>query len=853
MGNTLYVICLFGEFAMSLHHRSVARFGKSVSCSDRLVQSLLLLAGFSLISVGAVSAQVIPDATLGSLVTAPDGSNFTITGGRQTGTNLFHSFQDFSVPTGGSAVFANGLDVQTIFARVTGGKLSLIDGLLQTQGSSNLFLLNPAGIVFGGGAKLNIGGSFFGTTANAIGFSDGTTFAATGTTPLLTMSVPIGLQFGSGSGAIQVNGMGHTIGGKTQSTDRSPLTNAGTATQGLTIGIDKTIALVGNGVNLNGGIVNAPQGNLQLGSVQFGTVGLVSSAQGWQLDYSGVSQFQDLQLSQKAIVDASGLGGSQIRVAGQNVTLQDGSMLLMQNQGAQDSGPVQVDAAGTLQLDGLDPTSTLQSGIHRQQLGTGQGGLTTINAGNLTLMNGSGIVAKTFSAADNGDVTINATGNVEVVGYAVNNRPISSEILSYALNQGQSGNLSLAAQNLTILDGGLVGIGTFSTGAANDVRVRVRDTIKVVGEEPEKAQFSVLLAISFGPGTAGNIDLAAKNLTIAAGGRVSVSALANGNAGSLVANVAETITVAGRSAKTNAPSFLNSAATILPPSLRAIYGTPAFPTANAGSVTLTTDRLIVTQGALVTVRNLGVGDAGKLMINANRIDLTQTGGIAASTLVGDGGNLELNVRDLIFLRDRGTITAEAKGAGNGGNLSLKSPLIVGVNNSDIIAKAQRGNGGNIAIETNTLVGLTLRTVLTPESDITASSEFGVSGQVTINGPEVSPSDEAIELPSTLLDARQMVTEQCAAAQTDKFTITGRGGLPLEPNRSVTPRPWVDVRSTAVPATPIAAVNSVPQTLVEAIGVQQRSDGKIELIAGNPAALEAIANCAPNPSSLGRLK
>jgi hypothetical protein len=200
----------------------------------------------------------------------------------------------------------------------------------------------------------------------------------------------------------------------------------------------------------------------------------------------------------------------------------------------------------------------------------------------------------------------------------------------------------------------------------------------VAGEEPEKAQFSVLLAISFGPGTAGNIDLAAKNLAIEAGGRVSVSALANGNAGSLVANVAETITVAGRSTKTNAPSFLNSAATILPPALRAIYGTPAFPTANAGSVTLTTDRLIVTQGALVTVRNLGVGDAGKLVINANRIDLTQTGGIAASTLVGDGGNLDLNVRDLIFLRDRGTITAEAKGAGNGGNLVLKSPLIVGV-------------------------------------------------------------------------------------------------------------------------------------------------------------------------------
>jgi filamentous hemagglutinin family protein len=792
------------------------------------------------------SAQVLPDSTFGTQVTAPDGANFTITGGSQTGANLFHSFQNFSVPPGGAAMFANGLDVQTIFARVTGGTLSSIDGLIQTQGTSNLFLLNPAGIVFGAGAQLNIGGSFFGTTANAVAFDDGTTFAATGAAPLLTMSVPIGLQFGTSAGAIQVNGAGHTIAGPTQSTGRSALTGAGTLTQGLTIGADKTIALLGNGVNLAGGSVNAPQGNVQLGSVQSGTVGLVPSAQGWQLDYQGVSQFQDLQLGQRAIVDASGLGGSAIRLAGQNVTLQGGSMLLMQNAGAQDSGPIQVDAAGTLRLDGLDPTATLQSGIHRQQLGTGQGGTTTINAGNLTLVNGGAIDAKTFSAANNGDVNLNLRGDIAVLGYAPNNRGISSEIVSYALNQGDSGNLRLNGNNLSVLDGGLIGIGTFSTGATNDLIVRVQELVNVSNEEPTKGQFSSLFAVSFGAGIAGNIDLTAKNVLIQSGGRIGVSAFAGGNAGQLVANVAETITVAGKSAKTGQPSFLSSAGNILPPALRAIYGTPAFPTANAGSVTLTTDRLIVTQGALVTVRNLGVGDAGKLVINANRIDLTQTGGIAASTLVGDGGNLDLNVRDLIFLRDRGTITAEAKGAGNGGNLVLKSPLIVGVNNSDIIAKAQRGNGGNIAIATNTLVGLALRPALTPQSDITASSEFGVSGQVTINGPEIAPNDEAMQLPSTLLDRQQMVTQQCAASPTDQFTITGRGGLPSEPSRIVSQRPWVDLRSTTISPTPIAAVHPSSPTLVGAIGFQSRSDGKIELIAGNAAVLGVTPTCAPQP-------
>jgi filamentous hemagglutinin family protein len=849
---------------------SLASWAINLAYHRQFALSCLMLASGLLSLARPASAQlgaIVPDSTLRSTIVSPDGANFTINGGTQTGRNLFHSFQEFSIPTGGSATFANPLDVQTIFARVTGGNLSKIDGRLQTQGMSNLFLLNPAGIVFGPGATLNIGGSFVGTTATAIQFADGLTFpaaATTGVPPLLTMSVPIGLQFGTNSGAITVQGPGHSVSGKTQSTDRSPLTGTSDLTQGLTIGADKTLALVGNGISLTGGILNAPQGNVQLGSVQSGTVGLVASPQGWQLDYQGVPQFQDIQLSQKAIVDASGLGGSQVKIAGQNVVLQDGSIVLMQNQGTQASGPIEINAADTLRIDGQDTSQKIQSGIHRQQLGTGQGGPTTINAGNITLLNGSGIVAKTFSTANNGDLTINATDNINVLGYAPKNRGVSSEILSYALNRGQSGNLSLAAKNLSIMDGGLVGIGTFSSGAANDVQVRVRELVNVAGEEPEKGQFSVLLAISFGPGAAGNIDLAAKNLLIQSGGRVSVSALADGNAGRLVANVADTITVSGRSAKTNQPSFLNSAATILPPSLRLIYGTPAFPTANAGSVTLNTDRLIVTNGALVTVRNLGVGDAGKLMINANRIDLTYGGGVAASTQVGNGGNLDINVRDLIFMRDRGSITAEAKGTGNGGNLLLSAPVIVGVDNSDIIAKAQRGNGGNIEIVTNTLLGLTRRSTLTPESDITASSEFGVSGQIKIDGPQVAPSQAMIQLPTELLDAHQKIGDRCASNQMDKFTITGRGGLPDDPSRSINQPAWKDLRpidSSNTPShttamyqanmttAPLITAPLITTPLVEAIGVTQRSDGQIELIArSSTIATEQGITCALNPAS-----
>ncbi|WP_413201419.1 filamentous hemagglutinin N-terminal domain-containing protein, partial [Nostoc piscinale] len=148
-----------------------------------------------------VHAQVTSDNTLKTVVEASNNS-YAIKDGTRVGKNLFHSFSQFSIPSGGSASFNNDTDIQNIFSRVTGGNISNIDGAINANGSANLFLLNPAGMIFGKNASLNIGGSFIGTTANSIKFADGTEFSAVQGVdkPLLTMTVPIGLQMGKDSG-----------------------------------------------------------------------------------------------------------------------------------------------------------------------------------------------------------------------------------------------------------------------------------------------------------------------------------------------------------------------------------------------------------------------------------------------------------------------------------------------------------------------------------------------------------------------------------------------------------------------------------------------------------------------------
>ncbi len=144
--------------------------------------SLLCGVGLSVaLSPAASALPIIPasDGT-GTLVT-PQGNSFVITGGTIAGTNQFHSFQSFGLGAGQSTNFITNVSIHNILARVNGGSPSIVNGLLQVSGSNaNLYLLNPAGIVFGSGASLNVPASFTATTANAIGFANNSWFTALG-------------------------------------------------------------------------------------------------------------------------------------------------------------------------------------------------------------------------------------------------------------------------------------------------------------------------------------------------------------------------------------------------------------------------------------------------------------------------------------------------------------------------------------------------------------------------------------------------------------------------------------------------------------------------------------------------
>jgi len=173
--------------------------------NPNLKNTVLVTAAICLLPL-PVSAQIAIEGTTSTTLSI-EGNNITINNGDRAGGNLFHSFQEFSVPSGNTAFFNNAIDVSNIFSRVTGGNISNIEGLISANGSANLFLINPAGIILGEGASLSIGGSFYASTADSIVFPDGE-FSATDldNPPVLTINAPIGLSFRDNPAEIQVRG-----------------------------------------------------------------------------------------------------------------------------------------------------------------------------------------------------------------------------------------------------------------------------------------------------------------------------------------------------------------------------------------------------------------------------------------------------------------------------------------------------------------------------------------------------------------------------------------------------------------------------------------------------------------------
>ncbi|MCC0175402.1 filamentous hemagglutinin N-terminal domain-containing protein [Waterburya agarophytonicola K14] len=657
-----------------------------------LLLSLGCSAVVSLLSCSTAKSQVTTDGTTSTTVNSVENSNFTIENGDRAGGNLFHSFQDFSVPNGGSAVFNNAVEIENIFSRVTGGNISNIDGLIQTNGSANLFLINPAGVIFGAGARLDIGGSFYSGSADSILFEDGE-FSATDTNALtLTINAPIGLGFRDNPGdVVNRSNFGLTttvIDGEINSSFEGAEFTIRDAV-GLEVAAGETIALIGGNVILeNAGGITASGGNVELGGLtQAGEINL--NEDGSLTFPEGITR-GDVTLTQQARVQVASNGGGSINVNARNLELREQSELyagIAEGVGSPES------QAGDISINATESVRIIGSG------GVGEDTSDINNA-----------IALLFNDYD--------TAIRNVVGFRPN---IPGDFIPNLLRNpnpessaiGNAGNINIETASLEISDRGSLTAKVYGQGNTGNIDVLATDIIITEGD--------VLNQVISGSGNTGDINFDTNNLRVV-GSPNSI----DGDASFILADTRSL----GDSGKINITATnqidLNGVSLLQTQILEEGNG-------NAGDINISAVAFNA-NGAFLQTNSLGIGNPGSINIDVSGDIVFETvllNSALANEGTGNSGNIVISALNLDLINSS-RIQANTEGEGNAGNIVLTVENAINFDNSQIISQVDDGavgNAGTIEITANTLN-------LDNESEFnTQTLGQGNAGNITINAIE----------------------------------------------------------------------------------------------------------------------
>ncbi|HBP90459.1 MAG TPA: hypothetical protein DD706_22545 [Nitrospiraceae bacterium] len=707
---------------------------KCRDCCYRLLvipflSSFLICSAFSEIG-HAQGAPPITASGLNTQVSAPinlsgGAVQHNITGGTRPGggANLFHSFGEFGVPTNNIANFLNdsGLPTNNILSRVTGGNPSNILGTIQTEGfgNANLFLMNPAGIVFGPNASLNVGGATHFTTADYLKLSDGVQFTALPSAQDALLSVAPVAAFGfleSNTASISVQ----------EST--------------LSVSQGQTLSLVGGDLIITGSTLNAPGGQIALASVASpGEILTGTLAQAPNINGQSLSSLGTIQVSEQSVIDVSGNGGGTVLIRGgqfvldnstisanvtgpgptingvesigggidiqvhQNAEILTGSLLQTNVSGNSTPGVtygathIKADRIEIIGDPGFDfangPFTVLQSNVASGSTG-GNSGPITLEANSTYVQDFVDLHTITEGTGNGGNIIFRSTGNLELNG------PL---LETDSFGPGNAGNIELTSAhgNIDMPNGPFISSQNSDTGAVGHILVSAPEgDVSLSNFDSVLGQINTRNTVTEISGT-GGIQITARDLTIEHSG-IQIDNFTSAQPGDLNVNLTGTLTLIGPDFNTQLltttrrearSANLNiSAHDILLTGERSLVATETFRDGDGGALNIFTQNLEVKNGAQIRA--------------SSRFNPFPTPGDAIITPSGAGGTINIkglaSPADSIVIDGAGSgVFTDAQGTGSAGSTTLTAKQLTITSGGRIEASTSaQGSGGTVNIMTD---------------------------------------------------------------------------------------------------------------------------------------------------------
>lgn len=770
--------------------------------SRRFPSKVLRLVVLSALMIGVKpyigQAQVTTNITENGLGTSVSpkspGGVVTITGGTRpaNGTNLFHSFGLFNVGAGDTANFSNNTALATtnILSRVTGGSPSNIFGTIQTTGfgAANLFLINPAGVVFGPNASLDIGrtvgtpGSFHASTADYLrlgtpGAANSGMFSANPLVADILTTAPV-TAFGflkANPAAIAVQGSMLQVG-------------AGTAIS--VIGGTRTfLTEEGNtvlpGVTMTDGTLSAPSGQINLISVASpGEILIPTMEAAPNINGESFTARGSIQLSAGATVDASGDPGGTVLIRGGQLVLENstiaasttgvtngrtlavdievtgdlaitknggGAAIIARSQGQGDAGEIRISANHVtahfeLEFDFESVSPFINALVDSHGTGSGKAGSVTI-AGTKIDVQGSFLGTDQFIDSSNsadgraGDIAI--TGDqVNLINANINGgggNPVAD------IGTGRGANIVISAKDLTF-DRGLV---SSVAGQGGDITINAGSLSMIVnlvssvgadrgGNVDINAASMVMdgasiLTGTFGPGPGGDVIVSVNTVDLLQGSQIASETFADGPAGQVKVTGTERVSISGP--RLGAPSG---------------FFTSSFSTGNAGPITVITPTLEVINGGRINSGTIGDGRGGDVTIVADRVMIAGTQPFIAPDFQFSVFSISDATSSAIFTSTVGGNPGNIGSAcvvrcGDAGNVMLSTGVLTLADGARINSGTQnQGKGGNITINASESINLSgvaadIRTGISSTSQDT-SLGGGDGGNIFLHGVDVRLSN-----------------------------------------------------------------------------------------------------------------